>query len=541
MVAKKPVIVTPQLHAKPEQKGQLTTLQKRVRELEQANRHLENRESERHRALEEAQALTHLGSWEWDVASSRIFWSDELYRMYGLKPQEREVGFDEFIDMIHPDDQERVRSVIYLANQTGEPFEFEHRIILHNGRQRVLYGMGKVITDKAGQPVRMLGTSQDITSQKNAERDLQKSDERFRAVTNATHDLVYDLDLQRHFMWFNDVLQTEYGYPVKPTDRSLEWWQSRIHPEDALRIEEELAALLLSDQRTWHAEYRFRKADGSYAIIRNRAYMLVGSDGTPERIIGSCLDITQQRHLDRAKDEFISLVSHQLRTPLTIIRLYGNMLSDGIAGPLEELQFAYVSKITGASVRLIKLVGDILNISRLELNRIKIDCTPSDANELIRSSIEEVGPLIKEKGITVSFKPQDDIGLIPIDTTFFGEIVNNLLGNAIRYSRNQHSEVSISLKKGKRGYLLTVRDNGLGIPSIDQPHIFERFYRARNAASVDSDGSGLGLYMVKMFVETSGGKIWFKSTEGTGTTFYVLFPPDGMTATPVKPTSQSER
>jgi PAS domain S-box-containing protein len=522
-----PVNSTQEASVKHVATDEATVLRHQLQELRQQYKSLQAVERERRRALEEAQTLTHLGSWEWDVATGHIHWSDELYRIYGLKPQEREIGFKEFMEMIHVEDRKRVNEVIQAAYQSGKPFEFEHRIVLPNGRLRSLLGIGKVAKDKDGQPVRMIGTSQDITARKSAETALRQSDERFRAVTNATHDLVYDLDLAMQTMWFNDALESEYGYPAK-AEHDLKWWKSCIHPDDALRVEEELASLLISGQQTWHAEYRFRKADGSYAVIRNRAYMLLGSDGSPERIVGSCLDITQQKQLDRAKDEFISLVSHQLRTPLTIIRLYGNMLTDGIAGPLTKKQLAYVNKVTFASIRLIKLVGDILNISRIELNRIKIDSVPTDANELVQQCIDELAPIIKTKRADVQFTADEKVGLAAVDATIFCEIAHNLIGNALRYGNPDSGKVEVSFSKDKRGYLLTVKDNGLGIPKADQSHIFERFYRAQNAASVDSEGSGLGLYMVKLFTEAAGGQVWFDSVEGQGTTFHVLFPPDGM-------------
>jgi signal transduction histidine kinase len=374
----------------------INTQQQEIKKLQQA---LEAKVIERTTALEEAQALTHLGSWQWDVATGRIAWSDELYRIYGLPPQDHEVGFEEFMSMIHPADRARVSNIIGSSAQSAEPFEFEHRIILPDKTERVLHGMGKVITDPHGKPMRMLGTSQDIT---------------------------------------------------------------------------------------------------------------------------------EAHRLERAKDEFISLVSHQLRTPLTIIRLYGNMLTDGIAGPLEKKQAWYVNKITNASIRLIKLVGDILNISRLELNRIKIEAKPADANQLIQTHLEELAPIANSKGVTIRFTPEPNLGKTPIDATIFGEIIHNLAGNAVRYCRDKGGEVTVRFTKEARGYMLTVKDNGIGIPKAAQGHIFERFYRASNANKVDGEGTGPGLYLVKLFTETAGGQTWFTSAANKGTTFYVLFPPDGM-------------
>lgn len=478
-------------------------------------------------ALEEAQALTHLGSWQWDVATNHIFWSDELYRIYGLKPQEREIGFEEFIGLIHPDDQARVQGIIGAAFASGEAFDFEHRIVLPDNTERILRGMGKVIMGQDGKPIRMLGTSQDITRQKAAELALQQSDQRFRAVTQATHDLVYDLNLREGTIWFNEVLHNYYGYAKQDADNTLEWWTAHIHPDDALDLEIELSRLLYSDEETWHAEYRFQKADGSYVAVRNRAFVL-RDDGRPTRIIGSMLDITKQKQLDRAKDEFISLVSHQLRTPLTTIRLLSEMLADGFVGDITPEQREHTAKITGASIRLIKLVSDILNISRAELDRIKIAPVPTDANQLIQTYIDEQLPLAQEKGTVITFKPDPRLEQLALDPIALGQIIQNLLTNAVHYTKPSGGRVTVSFRKRPNGYTLSVRDNGIGIPAAAQGHVFDRFYRAPNTKKVEGEGTGLGLYLVKLITDTFGGNVWFESKLNHGTVFYVQIPLTGM-------------
>jgi PAS domain S-box-containing protein len=496
--------------------------------LRQLNQSLANQAMARNRELKEIQALTHLGSWEWNITTDTVKWSDELYRVYGLKPRTVDINFERYIGMIHPDDQEYVKQTIGQAQKSAKPFRFEHRIILPNGQTRVLLGLGKVVKNKAGELVRMYGTAQDITDQRRTEQALLQSDERFRAVSNATHDLIYDMDLMSGQTWFNDVLETHYGYTAADKQTDTTWLSDHMHPDDLQDVREQYYKILKNHEQTWAVDYRFQRADGSYAIVRNRAYIIRDEANRPVRIIGSCQDITHQRQLDRAKDEFISLVSHQLRTPLTVIRLYGNMLLDGIAGPLGRQQRSYVNKMTVASIRLIKLVGDILNISRIELNRIKIDCSPHDANMLIRNCLEELTPVIKEKQATIIFTPDIKLGKVVLDATLFSEIVHNLVGNALRYGQDSGGEVSVSFRKSRKGYILKVQDNGQGIPRTDQQHIFERFYRAQNAAAVDSDGSGLGLYMVKLFCEAAGGTVWFESAVHKGTTFYVQFPLRGM-------------
>lgn len=383
------------------------TIRQQTEELKTLNQALSVKAADHNRALEEAQALTHLGSWEWDIATDTINWSDELYRIYGMRPQERSIGFEEFVELIHPDDRAQVQDIIQTAFQSGEPFEFEHRIVLPTGDQRILKGMGKTVNDSEGKPMRMLGTSQDIT---------------------------------------------------------------------------------------------------------------------------------QAKQLDRAKDEFISLVSHQLRTPLAIIRIHGNMLEDGIAGPLDPQQEVHIRTMTSSSIRLIELVDDILRISRISIDRIRINAEPTDPNQLIQACVDETLPMARKKGAGVAFQPDGSLGMVPIDTTIFGEILRNLVSNAVRYSNEQDGTINISFSKEATGYLLKVEDNGIGIPQADQEFIFERFYRANNATLADSEGSGLGLYIVKLFTEAAGGKIWLESTLGQGTTFYVSFPFHGMQARQPLPT-----
>lgn len=351
------------------------------------------------RTLEEAQALTHLGSWEWDIVTDTISWSDELYRIYGMAPQKDAIAFEEFLDLIHPADRQYVRDVIATSFQNGTPFEFEHRIILPTGNERILKGMGKTIRDKTGKATRMLGTSQDITLAK---------------------------------------------------------------------------------------------------------------------------------QLDSAKDEFISLVSHQLRTPLTIIRIHGSILEEGIVGTLDPQQAKHIKTMTRASIRLIELVDDILSISRVTLNRIKVNAKPTDPNHLIEVCVEETRPAAQVKEVTLLFRPDARVGLMLIDNVIFGEILRNLLSNAVRYVDETRGRITVAFKKRKDEYVLSVRDNGIGIPEADHAYVFDRFYRANNAKVADSEGSGLGLYIVKLFAEAAGGRIWFESVEGKGTTFYVAFPRQGM-------------
>lgn len=454
-----------------------------------------------------------------------------MYRVYGLRPQERDVSFEEFLGMIHPDDQKRVQGIIYASFETAEPFDFEHRIILPNKIQRILHGMGRVVTDKYGAVLRMLGTAQDVTAQKQAELALQQSDQRFKTVTMATHDLVYDLDLKKETIWFNEALHQEYGYAKRHSDTTWQWWIENIHPDDAPQVRRQIRALQRNKQQTWQAEYRFKKADGSYALVRNRAFVLRGSGDQAERIIGSLLDITAQKQLEDAKDEFLSLVSHQLRTPLTAARLSSEILAGGLVGQLTAEQKDYANRITAASIRMIGLVGDILNVSRIELGRVKVEPVSTDVNRLIRAQLKETTPVAKVKRVALHFTAASKLPPVSIDAEVFNLMLENLLSNAIRYCPKESGRVRVSFNRTKDGsFMLAVSDNGIGIPATAREHIFNRFYRAENAVNFDAEGTGIGLYLIKLVCDTVGATIWFESSKNRGATFYIQLPSSGMKA-----------
>jgi PAS domain S-box-containing protein len=362
------------------------------------------------------------------------------------------------------------------------------------------------------------------------EDQLRETVQRYQLVFRATNEVLYDLNIETGAVIWNDGLFSQYGYDRSEGVSTLEWWAERIHPDDAFHIEEEFMGWLQGDKETWQTEYRFRKADDTYADVRDRAVVQRDQDGKPMRVIGSFLDITRQKQLDKAKDEFISLVSHQLRTPLTAIRLYSEMLGSGYFGELDKRQNDPVTHITDASIRLIDLVGNILDISKLESGHMVSNPTPVPINKLLELSLSEVQPLAHQKGVVIDFTPATNLNKVSVDSVIFGQVVHNLLTNAIRYTEAGHGRVKLAFERNDRGYLLTVQDNGIGIPESAQESIFNRFYRAKNAASVEEHGTGLGLYMIKLMLETAGCDVWFDSVIDHGTTFYVQLPKEGMKA-----------
>lgn len=229
------------------------------------------------------------------------------------------------------------------------------------------------------------------------------------------------------------------------------------------------------------------------------------------------------KKLDEAKSEFISIASHQLRSPLTVIRGYIAMFREGTFGPITEQAREALGKVSFSAEQLIKLVASLLNLSRIESGKIKYDFTKNDFIKLVKGIVEEFIPYARDKGVELSFENKsDDLMEMVFDSDKMREVLVNLIDNAIKYSPN--GKVTVTLSKNA-SILLSVKDSGIGIAREDLRKLFAKFSRSTDAQKVDPNGMGIGLYFVKRVVEDHGGKVWADSEGvGKGSSFVVELP-----------------
>lgn len=276
-----------------------------------------------------------------------------------------------------------------------------------------------------------------------------------------------------------------------------------------------------------------------YYVRKDKTRFPVAIVATPimldKKVIGAIevfRDITKEKEIDRAKTEFVSLASHQLRTPLTSVSWYSEMLLADISGALDEKQRTYLNEVSKGNERMVVLVDALLNVSRLELGTLTIDPKPTDIVRLIQSEIDEQRMQIDAKSIYLSFMPAGDIPLIQVDQNLFTMVIQNLLSNAVKYTPERGgiaiSIVVVPAEDGGQDILMKMSDTGYGIPKDQQSKIFTKLFRADNVRKQDTEGTGLGLYVAKSIIESFGGKIWFESKENQGTTFFVAMSIMGM-------------
>lgn len=226
----------------------------------------------------------------------------------------------------------------------------------------------------------------------------------------------------------------------------------------------------------------------------------------------------------RMKSEFINIASHQLRAPLTNLKWGIEFLGIEKIDLSREKKEEYFNNLQENVARMVELVDDLLVVSRLERGALPDIKKEINLREMVENLIARFKVFAEASNVELELIAEPNLPKVFMDNSQLKLVVENLIDNAIRYSKEK-GEIKIYLKKkGKTHNLLVVQDKGMGIPEEEKKHIFQKFFRARNANKRKTRGSGLGLYVVKSIVEKAGGKIWFKSEEGKGTSFFVALP-----------------
>ncbi len=464
-----------------------------------------------------------------DATSKISYASPSVTRVLGYTPEELvgTIGFD----LVHPEDRKMTMGVLAkLILKPGEVVTVQYRTIRKDGSIIWVEATGtNLLFDTSVHAVVI--NFRDITLAKEDAEKLVHDKTEDDALLASIGEGMIATDEKGVIVLVNDATCDFLGYTRHELiGKSL---KSAIPMQDGegktLPESERPIAKVLREHR------KIITSPHNYYIRADKTKMPVRFTVTPvileDKLVGTIevfRDITQETEIDKAKSEFVSLASHQLRTPLTTINWYIERLTEeskqkGI--PTKEKR--YLHEIYHASARMVNLVNSLLNVSRLELGTFITEPKDLSYGDLIKQSIKDASSMyLLHKRKVVLHIPQN-IPPIKADAKLLGIIVQNLVSNALKYSK-EGGEVIVSLRYDKSGFVLEVKDFGYGIEKKDQSKIFTKLFRAENAKALDQDGSGLGLYMVKFITDTAGGKISFTSEENKGTTFVVKFPKTGM-------------
>jgi PAS domain S-box-containing protein len=324
-----------------------------------------------------------------------------------------------------------------------------------------------------------------------------------------------------------DAVERHYGYKERIVEP--EWWMSRIHPDDADHIAASLASIMENGAEHWEEEFRWRDSSGEYHDVYNRAMIVRDDDGVATRVVGTLMDMTQRKTAERraaaamAKleaankelDAFAYVVSHDLKAPLRAIGSLASWIQSDYWDKLDDAGRQQLGLLVGRARRMSDLVDGILQYSRV--GRVTESSAPVSMNALVRETIDAI---ILPTGAVVRI--DGDLPIVKGARTALAQVVQNLIGNAIKFNTNPDPEVVVSGRRDGAFFSFSVADNGPGIEARHFGRIFEMFQTLAPRDRVES--TGIGLSIVKKIVEAHGGTITVTSTPGQGATFTFTVP-----------------
>jgi PAS domain S-box-containing protein len=363
-------------------------------------------------------------------------------------------------------------------------------------------------------------------------RDLIKAKAEHDAILENIGDGVIGVNTKGEVAYVNSQVEKLTGWKKEELLGKYIVHTIRLEDEKGQEIPIEKVPIRLAmfdNRKVVSSEYYYVRKDGSRFAVAITATPVVLFESQQVGGVNVFRDVSKERDVDRMKTEFISLASHQLRTPLSAMKWFSELLLDGTSGELTDEQKEIVENIYNSNERMIELVNSLLNISRIESGRIIIEPVLTDLGNLVKEVIVELKPKIDKKKHNVALSLHGSLPKVNIDPKLVRHVYMNLLTNAVKYTQDGGDIVVIISKSGNE-IISQVSDNGYGIPLEQQEKVFSKFFRAENIVKIETDGTGLGLYLTKAIVDSSGGKIWFESQPGKGTTFWFILPLTGSQA-----------
>lgn len=479
------------------------------------------------------------GLWEWNLVTNEVYFSPRLKEMLGFAKDEIEGSPEEWESRIHPADLSRVKNVLndHLSGKTAV-FNCEYRVRCSDSSFKWVFDHGVVVSrDNAGRPLTLIASYTDITYRRLYEERINSLVTRFESATHAAKFGVLEWDLIKNTISADRQFYAQYGAEAEDFGDALDGWLKHVHPTERDHCEQELRYALIARQQ-FIITFQVLWPNGTVHSLKIATDIIRNDAGKPIKMLGVQWDVTREQEIDRQKSEFVSLASHQLRTPLTSIRWFTELLLDDKT--MSKDQKEYVKEIYRGDLRMIDLVDALLNVSRLELGTFTINPRRIDVIEMMKSVLRELRPQIISRSVNVVEAYDEHLRSYIADPNLIRIIFLNPLTNAVKYTKKDGT-VWINLSINKKGTMIggmklnrdcltmTIKDTGIGIPQKQQSKIYSKLFRAENAQIEQTEGTGLGLYLLKEIVEQSGGATWFISMENEGTSFFVVLPAAGMT------------
>lgn len=479
-----------------------------------------------------------LGLWDWNIQTGKVRFNERWTEMLGYTLDELEPHYDTWAKLVHPDDMPRVLQLLNAHLEGKTPYyETELRLQTKSGDWKWILEKGKVFTlDKAGKPVRAVGTHLDITERHQAEEALQESEARILAIVDTAASGIIVINEEGIVENFNRGAEQIFGYTAEEVyghNVNMLMPQPYYNEHDGY-----LENYLKTGKKKIIGigrEVTGRRKDGStfpmhlsvseVRLTNRTLFTGIVSDMTESQQAKEALRQARDAAEDanRAKSEFLAKMSHELRTPLNSVIGFANVLAKNKGGHLGEQELVFIERITDNGRHLLDLINDILDLSKVEAGKLELALSDVALDQLLNDTVAQLGGEDRGKKVKLAAKIPKKVKSLRTDEAKLKQVLINLLGNALRFTEKGSITISvITNPETHRPERIEVRDTGIGIPADRLANIFEAFQQAESGTSRQSGGTGLGLAISRSLCDLMGYQLNVSSTVGVGTTFSII-------------------
>jgi PAS domain S-box-containing protein len=379
----------------------------------------------------------------------------------------------------------------------------------------VLFGLGIIISSLFALIV--INSSRTRERAEELARDLTKDLEKFKLAVDNSSDHIVITDPEGVVLYANSSVERITGFKneevVGKKAGGKELWGGNMDKE----IYQKLWHKIKVEKKSFSGEFTNHRKNGEEYVADANVSPVLDQNGEVTFFVGIERDITRVKELERMKDEFVSVASHELRTPMTAIKGFTSMILEGDYGKPPEKMVEPLTDIVTSTERLINLVNDMLNLSRITAGRLKFNVENFKAIDIAKETVKLLSPVAEKKGLKVILGEFSDTEIFG-DKDKLSQVLNNLIGNSIKFT--DKGEIKLTAKEDGDFLKIFVTDTGIGIAKKDEERLFQKFEQVSSAQTGKPQGTGLGLYISKQIAGKLGGDIWIESTEiGKGSTF----------------------
>lgn len=466
-----------------------------------------------------AREAARLGVFDNDLKKGVLHWDERCRELFGIMTDKPVSFINDFLPNIHEEDRERAAFAVHNAlnkNTSNGEYDVDYRTIgVDDGKVRWVKAKGKVFFDEYDQPARFIGILQDVTDLLLAGKKLERAEEMLRLSVEAARLGTWHVDFKSFSFAFSDYGRELFGFTPA---------QELSYKDVLMKVPEEyqnkiVETIRKSDNHTIEFPLTARQG-GKGRWLRSMGKLYRDEYGNASHFAGIIMDVTEQKLDEQRKNDFIGMVSHELKTPLTSLKAYIQMLQARARKHEDVFAADALVKADNQIIKMTTMINSFLNISRLESGKLSLNKRQFDLNDLLREIILDTSLLIASHHINLFC---GESLIVYADYDKIGQVVTNLLSNAIKYSpKNELIEVRCELDGNMAR--VSVCDHGMGIPAEHMDKLFERFYRIENQNTQNISGFGIGLYLCAEIIRRHDGQIWAESELGKGSVFFFNLP-----------------